>query len=74
MSCGGCAGRGSHRRWCPAVVGASAARWGEMSEQVESLADRVGGNEPAAANALYHAAKLLRQKAVELPLPSEDWK
>ena len=61
--CGGCQGLGSHRRWCPAVVGYRAHRLGKQSEQAENLADSVGANHPGAANALYHAAGLLAAAA-----------
>lgn len=39
LPCGGCAGLGSHRRWCPAVVGAHAARIGQIAEALEDLGD-----------------------------------
>jgi hypothetical protein len=61
--CGGCAGLGSHRRWCIAVVGMFAAWFGAMAEQAEHMADQVGANEPGAANHLYIAAGLIRKRA-----------
>lgn len=64
--CGGCQGLGSHRRWCPWSVGASASFFGRLSEQAESLGDTVGANETGAANHLYAAAALLKAKAERL--------
>lgn len=61
--CGGCEGIGAHWRWCPAVVGESASRWGQRAQEAENLADTVGANEPGAANHLYAAAGLLRALA-----------
>lgn len=64
--CGGCAGMGAHKRWCPVVVGAEASRRGKWSEQIESLGDTVGSNNPIAANHLYRAAGLLLEDAKRL--------
>ena len=61
--CGGCEGLGSHRRWCPEVVGAAASRLGLQSEKAQDLGDRVGANCYDAANALYRAAGLLLVEA-----------
>lgn len=61
--CGGCEGKGAHWRWCPEEVGLRAHMLGRWSEQAEALADTVGSNNPGAANALYHAAGLLRDDA-----------
>lgn len=62
-NCGGCAGLGAHRRWCPASVGPTAAMLGKWSEQAESLGDSVGPNEMGASNNLWRAASLLREAA-----------
>lgn len=64
--CGGCRGLGAHRRWCPVAVGRSAAFIGRLSQQAESLGDTVGPNEYGAANHLWAAAALLREKAARL--------
>lgn len=61
--CGGCAGLGSHRRWCPEAVGRGAALLGRYAEQAESLADSVGSNNTTAANLLYAAAGYLLDDA-----------
>lgn len=61
--CGGCAGIGSHKRWCKAEHGHAAHRLGRQSAKAEALADEVGSNHPEAANALYRAAGLLTEKA-----------
>lgn len=63
--CGGCQGLGSHWRWCPEAVGHSASMYGQLSQAAEDLGDRVGANNPGAANHLYAAAGLLRQDALE---------
>lgn len=62
-SCGGCEGKGAHRRWCPAVVTPRAALLGPLGERAESLGDTVGANEPDATNHLYAAASLLKNAA-----------
>lgn len=62
-SCGGCKGQGAHWRWCPEVVGAAASWFGQYAEQAEDLADRVGANEPEAANLMYAAGGRLRALA-----------
>jgi hypothetical protein len=64
--CGGCAGLGAHRRWCPVHVGKEASRRGKWSEAIEALGDAVGSNNPAAANHLYAAAGLLLNDAKRL--------
>jgi hypothetical protein len=64
--CGGCAGLGAHRRWCEAVVGRAASRFGPMSERVESMGDEIGGNNPGMANRCYELAARLRAWADEL--------
>lgn len=63
-TCGGCEGKGSHRRWCEASVGRGASLLGRYSEQAESLADSVGANNTGAASYLYAAAGLLRKDAI----------
>lgn len=63
--CGGCDGLGAHWRWCPAVIGETASRYGQLADQAESLGDRVGGNDPGTANLLYAAAGRLRELAEE---------
>ena len=70
-TCGGCAGLGAHRRWCPAVVGQIASALGRWSEQAEALGDQVGANCPEAANHLYRASSLLRSRADDESLESE---
>lgn len=69
--CGGCRGLGSHQRWCPWSVGASASRMGRQGEQAEALADSVGSNHPTAANHLYMAASLLVEEAKQR---AEAWR
>jgi hypothetical protein len=64
-TCGGCLGKGSHRRWCPVLVGTEASRLGTWAEQAEGMGDQVGSNCPAAANHLYRASALLRARARE---------
>lgn len=61
--CGGCEGKGAHRRWCAASVGHSASVFGGYAEAAENLADSVGSNEMGAANHLYAASALLRSLA-----------
>ena len=62
--CGGCEGKGSHWRWCPAAVGRTAYLLGRYAEQAESLGDSVGANNTGAANYLYAASGLLREQAI----------
>lgn len=62
--CGGCLDLGAHRRWCPEVVGEKAARLGRFAEEAESLGDRIGANDPSAANDCYRAAARLRGQAM----------
>lgn len=69
--CGGCAGMGSHKRWCEAVVGRHAHMLGKWSERAESLGDSVGPNEMGAANHLWAAAGLLRVAAVKR---ADEWR
>lgn len=64
--CGGCAGLGSHRRWCPVVVGRNASYIGRLAEQAGALGDSIGPNECGAANHAWAASALLRAKAQEL--------
>jgi hypothetical protein len=66
--CGGCAGKGAHRRYCPWVVGANASIMGGWADRAESLGDSVGPNEMGAANHLWAAASLLRKGAAERAL------
>lgn len=55
--CGGCHGLGSHRRWCPVVVGATAARIGQMGDDLDDLGDILP---PALANAAWVLGAQLR--------------
>lgn len=64
--CGGCAGLGAHKRWCPVHVGAEASYRGRWAEAAEALGDAVGANNPYAANHLYRAAGLLYDDAKRL--------
>lgn len=64
MTCGGCTSGGSHRRWCPAVVGEVSARRARMAEQANALADSCGV--PEAASHLWAAASVLRAEAERL--------
>lgn len=71
--CGGCAGLGKHRRWCPAVVGARAARIGQMADDLDDLGDTL---RPELANRCWALAERLRNLAEEeaatrcaLPVP-----
>lgn len=64
--CGGCQGIGRHRRWCPAVVGESASEVGTLAELAESLGDRIGSNDPGAANMAYRLSGRLRRQAEKL--------
>jgi len=61
--CGGCAGQGAHRRWCPYAVGEQAAYWGQMSVTAEALGDRIGPNDTGAANMAWQLAAILRANA-----------
>lgn len=61
--CGGCQGLGSHKRWCPEVTGHRASIVGLAAEQCEALGDRVGSNDPGAANILYATAGKLGERA-----------
>jgi hypothetical protein len=65
-TCEGCLAQGSHRRWCPAVVGRPALYLGVLSQDAETLADQIGSDEVDAANACYLAALLLRDRAIVL--------
>ena len=67
-NCGGCAGKGAHRRYCPEVVGRHASIMGGWAERAESLGDSVGSNEMGASNHLWAAASLLRKAATERAL------
>jgi hypothetical protein len=62
--CGGCLGIGAHKRWCEIHVGRSAAFYGRLSEAAEALGDRIGGNDPGAANHCYAAAGMLKERAL----------
>jgi len=55
--CGGCAGLGSHTRWCPAVVGARAARLGRTADDLDDLGDTLP---PDLANVAWRLAERLR--------------
>ena len=55
--CGGCAGLGSHQRWCPAVVGARAARLGRTADDLDDLGDTLP---PDLANVAWRLAEQLR--------------
>jgi hypothetical protein len=70
--CGGCAGKGAHRRYCPWVVGANASIMGRYAERAASLGDSVGPNEMGAANHLWAAAALLRKAAAERALEYQE--
>jgi len=63
--CGGCAGLGAHKRWCPTQVGPVAALLGPWSEQVEQWGDRIGGvpNSADNANMLYAISNTLEVRA-----------
>lgn len=64
MNCGGCLfPGGSHKRWCPKVVGSIASMRGKQSEAIEQLADEIGANFPEVANALYRQAKVMLSAA-----------
>lgn len=63
--CGGCAGLGAHRRWCPVIVGERAAYFGQLAERAESLGDDIGPNDMAAANMAWRIASLLRARAID---------
>lgn len=63
--CGGCEGLGAHRRWCPVAVGQRAAYFGQLSEEAESLGDRIGPNDMEAANAAWYLAARLRKQAAD---------
>lgn len=70
-NCGGCEGKGAHRRWCPEVVGRSASLMGRYAQQANNLGDSVGPNEMGAANLLWQASELLRRHALEL---AAEWR
>jgi len=69
--CGGCRDLGAHIRWCPEVVGPTAARLGDLADQAEDVADRVGPLWPDTANWLYTFAARARAKA---QLAAEQWR
>lgn len=58
--CGGCRGLGAHRRWCPTVVGTTAARVGQLGDDLDDLGDILP---PALANAAWALAAQLRDHA-----------
>ena len=62
--CGGCAGLGAHRRWCPYVVGEQAAYFGQLAEKAEDLGDAIGPNDMGAANLAWQCAGQLRARAI----------
>ena len=70
--CGGCAGKGAHKRYCPEVVGPAASIIGRWAERAGSLGDHVGPNEMGAANHLWAAAGLLRKAAAERALEYQE--
>lgn len=65
-ACGGCRGEGAHRRWCPAVVGLAASIYGPMAEELETMGDRIGPNNPGLANRAYDLSGRVRAWAREL--------
>ena len=66
--CGGCQGLGSHARDCTANPNYSYRR--VLAERAEDLGDTIGSRDPAAANACYRAAGLLRAgTGAEVPRP-----
>lgn len=67
--CGGCAGLGAHRRWCPVDVGERAAYYGQLSETAENLGDRIGPNDMGAANMAWQLAAILRKRAQDAKRP-----
>lgn len=69
--CGGCAGMGSHKRWCEAAVGRHAAMLGRWSQRADSLGDDVGPNEMGASNHLWAAAALLAEAA---RMRADEWR
>lgn len=64
--CGGCQGKGSHKRWCIVAVGPRASNMGMIAEKVGQLADTVGPNEHGSANLLWQAEARLRARAQQL--------
>lgn len=64
--CGGCEGKGAHRRWCPAAVGLAASVYGPMAEQLESMGDRVGPNNMGLSNKLWALSSEMREWATSL--------
>jgi hypothetical protein len=63
IDCGGCSGIGSHRRHC--INNPNYSREAELADAAENLGDNIGANNPAAANACYRAAALLRANAAD---------
>lgn len=61
IDCGGCKGLGSHARRCPQRPGYN--RWDIIADEAVALGDRIGSNDPGAANHCYYAANRLREKA-----------
>lgn len=61
--CGGCAGLGAHRRWCPRAVGEHAAYWGQLSVKAEALGDSIGPNDMEASSMAWHIGAMLRKRA-----------
>jgi hypothetical protein len=46
-------------------VGSRASRIGVLSEQVESVADEIGANDPGASTLLYRAVSVLYDEAIK---------
>lgn len=64
--CGGCQGKGNHRRWCPKSVGLSASVYGSMSERLEDMGDTVASNNMGLANRLWQLSADMRVWAESL--------
>lgn len=60
--CGGCEGKGSFSTRCISQPG---SMWKRLADKAEDLADHIGSNDPAAANAAYLMAGRFEQKWYE---------
>lgn len=64
--CGGCQGKGAHRRWCVNHVGRFASIYGPMAEQLEQMGDTVGPNNMGLSNRLWRLSADMREWAESL--------
>lgn len=58
--CGGCEGLGAHSPRCTTRPGWRFRRW---ADEVGTLADEIGANDPVASNGLYAVRAVLLERA-----------